>query len=316
MTNLSWLADRQPREPCTKACSGIPASIAWNKHTCAAQKLQWDIKHGPRKARALMISAHTGAQKERGSYFILLSLEERAGRPQPECLQGLKPWKEPKGLQPLWGMAWSLGPSDKAEGSVPSPKNWLMWDGVCHKLGQLTTQCWHISIKAWLQLNLITSQPMEWWALTVPDQPRNFKMALPCCRTAESALSVRCSCFIHGWHGCHHSLSPPWALLWCWKMEKATWDHCPTQAIPRLSCAISSAFFQQWHFITFEWNKFFCSEIAFFFFLSVSQRSDCLLNSKANQKCCLLFILFLFLSINIAMVLIWLPKCIYLTVKP
>lgn len=86
------------------------------------------------------------------------------------------------------------------------------------------------------------------------------------------------------------------------------------QAIPRLSCAISSAFSQQWHFIALELNKFFCSEIVGFF-SPVSERSGCLLNSKANQNCCLLFIKFLFLSMNIAIVLIWLPKCIHLIMK-
>lgn len=43
-----------------------------------------------------MITVHTQVQKERSSYFILLSLEEKAERPQPECLQGLKSYKQPE----------------------------------------------------------------------------------------------------------------------------------------------------------------------------------------------------------------------------
>lgn len=96
ITNWAWIADRQPRVPSTKACSSILAAIARNNYTCVAQELLWYIKHKPRKASTLRITVHTEVQKERSSYFILLSLEEKAERPQPECLQGLKSCKQPE----------------------------------------------------------------------------------------------------------------------------------------------------------------------------------------------------------------------------
>lgn len=95
ITNWALIADQQPRVPSTKACSSILAWIAQSNRTCAAQELLRYIKHKPRKASKL-ITVHAEAQKEKSSYFILLSWEEKAERPQPECLQGLKSCKQPE----------------------------------------------------------------------------------------------------------------------------------------------------------------------------------------------------------------------------
>lgn len=137
-------------------------------------------------------------------------------------------------------------------------------------------------------------------------------MAVTYCRPAENDPSVRCSCCICGWHGRQDSCSPPWTLLWCCKMTRAIWDHCPTQAIQNLSYAIFSAFSSN-DISSLEWNKFFRSENASF---SVSQRSDSLLSSKVKQKCSFLFILLSCINRkNMAIFKIWWLKFICLLMK-
>lgn len=95
ITNWALIADKQPRVPSTKGCSSILAWIAQNNCTCAARELLLYIKHKSRKVSEL-ITVHAEVQKERSSYLILLSLKEKAERPQPECLLGLKSCKQPE----------------------------------------------------------------------------------------------------------------------------------------------------------------------------------------------------------------------------
>lgn len=78
-----------------------------------------------------MISAHTGAQKERGSYFILLSSKREQRGHSLNVYRGWSLGKSQRVCSSCEEWPGPLGWSAEAEGSVPSPKNWLMWDGLC-----------------------------------------------------------------------------------------------------------------------------------------------------------------------------------------
>lgn len=138
-------------------------------------------------------------------------------------------------------------------------------------------------------------------------------MAVTYCRPAENDPSVRCSCCICGWHGRQDSCSPPWTLLWCCKMARAIWDHCPTQAIQNLSYAIFSAFSS--NDISSLLNEISSFAVKLHLF-SVSQRSDSLLSSKVKQKHSFLFILLSCINrTNMAIFKIWWLKFICLLMK-
>jgi len=93
-----------------------------------------------------MITVHTEVQKERSSYFILLSLEENTERPQPECLQWLKSCKQPEDFAAVGKAVTNglvpFGTSRKQSGQCQGQKT-DSCEMVClnHKLQQFTTQC-------------------------------------------------------------------------------------------------------------------------------------------------------------------------------
>lgn len=63
---------------------------------------------------------------------------------------------------------------------------------------------------------------------------------------------------------------------------------------PSRGCPVQSLLHFSSNDISSLLNEISSFAVKLLFFFSVSQRSDSLLNSKANQKCCLLFILFQF----------------------
>lgn len=193
---------------------------------------------------------------------------------------------------------------------MPRPKNWFMWDG----LSQPWTSAVHNSVLTYFNQSMSAPKLNNWPAYQVVDA-KQFQITpriLNCQWLAAGRQRMtRLSDAVVSVADIDIKIpAPPITVLWCCKMERAIWDHCPTQAIQNLSYTIFPAFFQQWHFVTFEWNKFFCSEIASF---SISQRSVCL---KVKQKCPYFILFYLLINrANDATVLIWLYKFIYLLMK-